>query len=40
LHARIDGATAELIARYREQPALAIRALPLNPPTRPRTTGY
>ena len=40
LHARIDAATAELIARYREQPALAIRALPLNPPTRPRTTGY
>ena len=28
LHARLDDATSELIARYREQPALAMRALP------------
>lgn len=29
LHRRIDAATAELIARYREQPKLALGALPL-----------
>lgn len=28
LHERIDDATSELIARYREQPALALSALP------------
>lgn len=28
LHERLDDATSELIARYREQPALALRALP------------
>lgn len=28
LHARIDAATAELIARYRRDPALALRVLP------------
>ena len=32
LHERLDDATSELIARYREQPALALCALPL-PPT-------
>lgn len=32
LHARLDAATAELIARYREEPALALRALPLQRP--------
>lgn len=40
LHVRIDEATAELIARYRERPALAIRALPLTPPMRGRPSGY
>ena len=29
LHVRLDDATAELIARYRDEPALALRALPL-----------
>jgi hypothetical protein len=29
LHGRLDDATAELIARYRDEPALALRALPL-----------
>jgi hypothetical protein len=29
LHERLDDATSELIARYRETPALALRALPL-----------
>ncbi len=29
LHERLDDATSELIARYREEPALALRALPL-----------
>lgn len=29
LHERIDAATGDLIARYREEPALALRALPL-----------
>ena len=28
LHARLDAATGELIARYREEPSLALRALP------------
>lgn len=32
LHRRLDAATAELIARYREEPALALRALPLPRP--------
>lgn len=32
LHARLDDSTSELIARYREQPSLALCALPL-PPT-------
>ena len=31
LHRRIGEATGELIARYREQPALCLSALPLNP---------
>jgi outer membrane protein TolC len=31
LHDRIGGATGELIARYREQPALCLSALPLRP---------
>ena len=31
LHERLDDATSELIARYREQPALALCALPLPP---------
>ena len=30
LHERLDDATSELIARYREQPALALCALPLH----------
>ena len=34
LHERLDDATSELIARYREEPVLALRALPL-----PRTSG-
>jgi hypothetical protein len=29
LHERLDDATSELIARYREEPGLALRALPL-----------
>ena len=29
LHERLDDATSELIARYREQPTLCLRALPL-----------
>ena len=29
LHERLDAATGELISRYREEPALALRALPL-----------
>jgi len=31
LHDRLDAATGELIARYRDDPALALRALPLRP---------
>jgi RsiG-like len=31
LHRRITGATAELIARYREDPSLCLLALPANP---------
>jgi len=34
LHKRLAGATGELIARYREQPALCLSALPLQPPMR------
>jgi len=34
LHRRIGEATGELIARYREQPALCLTALPLPPPRR------
>lgn len=34
LHARLDAATGELISRYREEPSLALYALP-----RPRTAG-
>lgn len=34
LHARIAEATGELIARYREQPALCLSALPLRPDRR------
>lgn len=40
VHVRIDEATAELIARYRERPALAVRALPLTPPMRARLARY
>ena len=29
LHARLDAATGELISRYRDEPSLALRALPL-----------
>jgi hypothetical protein len=29
LHERLDAATGELISRYRDQPALALKALPL-----------
>ena len=29
LHERLDAATGELIARYRDEPTLALRALPL-----------
>lgn len=39
LHRRIDDATAELVARYRERPALAMRALPLRAPVRRRHGG-
>ena len=31
LHARLDSATGELISRYRDEPVLALRALPLPP---------
>lgn len=31
LHDRLDAATGELISRYRDEPALALRALPLPP---------
>jgi hypothetical protein len=31
LHERLDAATGELIARYREEPSLALRALPMPP---------
>jgi hypothetical protein len=34
LHDRLDRATTELIARYREDPTLALRALPLGPEPR------
>jgi hypothetical protein len=34
LHKRLAGATGELIARYREQPALCLSALPLEPAMR------
>ena len=34
LHRRIDLMTAELIARYREQPLLALQILPDDPLTR------
>ena len=34
LHRRIGDATGELIARYREQPSLALTALPLEPERR------
>lgn len=34
LHKRLAAATGELIARYREQPALCLSALPLEPPLR------
>ena len=29
LHERLDAATGELISRYRDEPALALKALPL-----------
>jgi hypothetical protein len=29
LHERLDAATGELISRYRDEPALALQALPL-----------
>ncbi|MCY7372567.1 MAG: hypothetical protein LH461_02530 [Spirochaetaceae bacterium] len=29
LHTRLDAATGELISRYRDEPSLALRALPL-----------
>ena len=32
LHRKLTGATQELIARYREEPSLALSALPLNDP--------
>jgi hypothetical protein len=34
LHRKLSAATQELIARYRENPCLALTALPLIPPTR------
>ncbi len=40
LEARITAATTELIARYRERPTLALRALPLTPVVQPRETRY
>jgi len=40
LHARLDAATGELISRYRDQPSLAMHALPLPlPRTRSREAG-
>lgn len=38
LHRRLSAATAELIARYREEPALCLSALPLPAPRRARST--
>lgn len=35
LHRRLGGATGELIARYRELPALCLSALPVPPPRAP-----
>ena len=37
---RIAAATTELIARYRERPTLAVRALPLTPVIHPREPRY
>lgn len=37
LHRRIEAATTELIARYRENPALCLAVLPLDPPVRARS---
>lgn len=34
LHLRLDAATGELIMRYRDEPSLALRALPLQRPRR------
>lgn len=40
LEERIAAATTELIARYRERPTLALRALPLTPVVHPREPRY
>ena len=40
LHLRLDAATGELIARYHDEPTLALSALPLGPDTgRERVAG-
>jgi hypothetical protein len=39
LHAKIDAVTAELVARYRENPKACLVALPLPPPPPARKTG-
>jgi hypothetical protein len=39
LHLRLDAATGELIARYHDEPSLALSALPLRPATGRDSTG-
>lgn len=39
LHRRLAGATQELVARYKDEPTLALLALPLGPDTRRRATA-
>lgn len=39
LHRRLAGATQELVARYKDEPTLALLALPLRPETRRRATA-
>lgn len=39
LHRRLAGSTQELVARYKDEPTLALLALPLRPETRRRATA-
>lgn len=39
LHRRLAGATQELVARYKDEPTLALLALPLRPETRRRASA-